>query len=559
MLQNLHVKNLALIQEADVYFGDGLHILTGETGAGKSIILGSVNIALGQKVPKDMLRQDADYALVELVFSMGEKERELLAKAGMDAGEEDSLIISRRITGGRSTVKINGETVTLHTLQQITSHLIDIHGQHDHQSLLYKKKHLEILDQSGKEAIKAQHEKVQSLYREWKACEKQFAAFSMDEESRLRECAYLEFVISEIENAALKEGEEEELEQSCRKMQNGKKLLEGMQEICDRFCYDSLGSVQDGISKSSGIMQKMLDLDPALEELNNQLLDIEALCTDFVRDAQDYIEDFAFDEALLKEMTERLDCIRNLQGKYGHTVKEVLAFCEEQRQALSKLNNYEKERQATEARQNAVFSQLEEECKKLTELRKQAAKRLEPEIINSLKELNFLDVRFSVAFHLLDQPGTDGMDEVEFMISTNPGEPLKPLAKVASGGELSRIMLAIKTILSKEDAVDTLLFDEIDTGISGRTAQMVSKQMAKLGRSKQIICITHLPQIAAMADRHYKIEKNVKDGRTYTEITQLQELESIHELARLLGGAEITDTVIENAKEMKELAKQTKL
>ncbi len=559
MLQNLHVKNLALIGEADVYFGDGLHILTGETGAGKSILLGSLNLALGQKVSKDLIRQDADYALVELVFSMGEKERRFLADAGLDADDEDVLIISRRITEGRSTVKINGETVPLHTVQQITRHLLDIHGQHDHQSLLYTKKHLEILDAFGKESIRTQKEKVAALYRQYREWEKEAASYDMDEEARLRECAYLEFVISEIESAALKEGEEAELEQNCRKLQNGKKILETLQEIYSRFSYDSRGSIQDRISESAGALKKLTDLDLALEEFEKQIVDLEALCSDFTRGIQDYMEEFSLDEAALVEMTERLDLIRNLQSKYGHTVTEIAAFCEEKKAELEKLQNYDQKRQEANGQLARVRAELEKESAVLTTLRKQAAKELEPAIIDSLRMLNFLDVRFFVKFRQLDRPESSGADEVEFMISTNPGEPEKPLAKIASGGELSRIMLAIRTILAREDEVDTLIFDEIDAGISGKTAQLVSKQLAQLGKQKQVICITHLPQIAAMADRHYKIEKTVRSGRTYTEISQLSESGSIAELARLLGGETITDAVLKNAKEMKELAKQTKI
>jgi DNA repair protein RecN (Recombination protein N) len=557
MLENLHVKNLALIDEADVDFGEGLHILTGETGAGKSILLGSINIALGQKVPKEMLREDAPYALVELVFSLDENKRQLLMEEGIEAGEEESLIITRKITGGRSTVRINGENVSLHTLQKVTSHLIDIHGQHDHQSLLYKKKHLEILDAFGKAELEQQKQRVSELYHQWQTCKKEAATFNADEETRMRECAYLEYVVSEIAGAGLKEGEEEQLEAQVQKLQNGQQILSGMQEVVSRLGDD--GGVQDGIGSSVAALSRLAALDSNLSGLYNQLMDLEAVCEDCFREANHYVEDFSFDEEALAEMETRLDCIRNLQSKYGHTVAEVLEFAREKETELERLQNYEIKKQEANRKLEQAYEKLVNACQVLTNLRCKTARALEPSIIGSLQQLNFLEVQFEVSVQPLEQPTAEGMDQVEFMISTNPGQPLRPLAKVASGGELSRIMLAIKTILSKEDDIDTLIFDEIDTGISGRTAQMVSKQMAKIGANKQVICITHLPQIAAMADKHYKIEKSVINGKTKTSIAALDEEESVLELARLLGGEEITDAVMLNAREMKELAEQTKL
>jgi len=559
MLQNLHVKNLALIKEADVYFREGLNILTGETGAGKSIIIDSINIALGGKVPKEMLKEDVPYTLVELIFSLNENVKNLLKKHEIDTYEEETLIISRKIVNGRSTVKINGESVSLNTLKDITGNLIDIHGQHDHQSLLYKSKHLEILDQFAFSNIDKLLEEVKREYAQYIELKKQLSGFTLDEEVRLRECSFLQFEIDEINDAHLHPGEDEELEAIYKKMSNAKKIVQGLSSVYSEINYDNTQGAGESISRAAKELNSILSLDEALENMNNQLMDLDSICRDLTREISEYIGNLSFDEEYINQVENRLDLINKLKSKYGNELEAIHNYRNQKMTELDKLNNYEESRNTIISAIEKSQKNLVKKCEMLSDKRKKSAKILQERIKAALEELNFLDVQFEIVFERLEHATSKGIDNLEFMISLNPGEYIKSLSKVASGGELSRIMLAIKTILAKEDQIDTLIFDEIDTGISGRTAQMVSQKLAVIGKDNQVICITHLPQIAAMADHHYLIEKSVKKDSTITEIIQLNEEEIIGELARLLGGVQITDTVIKNAREMKDLAKQTKL
>lgn len=555
LLENLHVKNLALIKEADVDFKDGLNILTGETGAGKSIIIGSVSIALGQKVPKDIVRKDAAYGLVELIFSMGENERRILKENDLNY-EEENLIISRKITNGRSTIKINGETVTLAVLKNISKHLLDIHGQHDHQSLLYETKHLEILDDYAADRLIEVKNEVKQLYKEYTVLKKEWNDFEMDEEERLRRVDFLQFEIQEIEDANLKEGEDIEIEERFKKMSGAKKTAEALSEA-----YEILENEDAGMSDLIGRAIRaigMISEDTELKNIYTQLIDIESFIKDAASEMERYISELDFDEKEVYETEQRLDIINRLKSKYGQSIQEILHYKEEKEQMLQKLMDYETRKKQIEEEIKKRKKKLLEKSKTLSDLRKEEAKDLEKNIIESLKELNFLDVQFQIVFREINQFSENGIDAVSFQISTNPGEALKPLNKVASGGELSRIMLAIKTILAKVDQVNTLIFDEIDTGISGRTAQAVAEKLGRLSKHCQIICITHLPQIAAMADKHFLIQKNTDYHETITKIFPLSEDERIDEMARILGGAQITDAVRKHAKEMLLLAEQVK-
>ncbi len=555
LLQNLHVKNLALIKEADVDFKDGLNILTGETGAGKSIIIGSVSIALGQKIPKDIVRKDANFGLVELIFSMGEKEKQILKENDLNY-EEENLIISRKITNGRSTIKINGETVTLAVLKNVSKHLIDIHGQHDHQSLLYETKHLEILDEYATEKLEKIKNEVKQLYKQYTLLKKEWNEFEMDEEERLRQVDFLQFEIQEIEDANLKEGEDTEVEELFKKMSGAKKTVEALSEAYGILENEDAG-ISDLIGRAIRAVSSVSESD-GIKDIYAQLLDIESLIKDAALEMDRYISDLDFDEQQVYETEQRLDTINKLKSKYGQTIQAIMQYKQEKEEKLQKLIEYDQRKKESEKEIESVKEKLLEKSEQLSGLRKEAAKELEKNIIDSLKELNFLDVKFQIAFQKKDHFTEDGMDAVSFQISTNPGETLKPLSKVASGGELSRIMLAIKTILAKVDQVHTLIFDEIDTGISGRTAQAVAEKLGRLAKHCQIICITHLPQIAAMADKHFLIEKNTDHKETITKIEPLSNKQRVEEMARILGGAQITDAVRKHAKEMLLLAEQVK-
>ncbi len=557
MLHNLYVKNLALIDEIEVQFGNGLNILTGETGAGKSIILGSINLALGGRYSSDILRNEEGEGYVEAIFFV-ENEEEIQALQERDIFLEDGIVtLSRKLIGKRSICKLNGETVSNTVLKDVASILIDIHGQHEHQSLLYKKNHLSILDEFSKEKIQDVKEKVATSYRIYKQYKEELENANIDEKERTKEISFLEFEIREIEEANLKEQEDDLLEEQYRRMVNSKKITENIEEA---YGYTAGGhhTASDLISRSIRCLQEAARYDERAEELYGQLSEVDSLLNDFNRELVDYSKSFEFSDEEFYEVESRLNEINRLKSKYGNRIEDILTYCEEQKEKLEKLQDYDTYLTELQRRLVQTEGELKIYSEELSKIRKDEAKSLAILIKNGLLDLNFLDVQFEIVFSDIEQYSANGFDDIEFMISMNPGEPIKPLSDVASGGELSRIMLAIKTVMADKDQVETLIFDEIDVGISGRTAQKVSEKMAVIGKKHQVICITHLAQIAAMADKHFAIEKRVVDGKTKTTIYPLDEEQQIQELARILGGAEITDKVLESAAEMKELAKRTK-
>ena len=554
MLEHLHVKNLALIREAEIDFTEGLNILTGETGAGKSIVIGSVGLALGGKVAKDLVRPGADFGLAELVFSVtSERLKDRLKELDV-IPEDGQVILSRKIMNGKSINKINGETVTLNQLRETAALLIDVHGQHEHQSLLQKKKHLEILDEYAKEELQPIKEKLAAAYTEWKKLTEEQKNARMDEESRMRELSLLEFETKEIEDAGLSIGEDEELEQRYRKMTGAKRLMEAAGTAYGLTGYEEAEGAGTAIGRALRELQGVQSLDEDLTDLTGQLSDIDSLLNDFNRELSDYVSSLEFAGEEFEQVEERLNQLNHLKSKYGKTLEAVLEYGQRQQERLAALQDYDAYLARLEKQTAEKERELEGLCEEASVIRKRYAEVLCAKIRGHLIDLNFLDVEFELEFDRISGYTSGGFDDAEFVISTNPGESLRPLAKIASGGELSRIMLAIKTVLADKDQIETVIFDEIDVGISGRTAQKVSEKMMLIGRSRQVICITHLAQIAAMADTHFRIEKQVADGGTRTEIRRLTEAESVEELARILGGAEITDAVFQNASEMKELA-----
>lgn len=557
MLQSLHVKNLALIEEIEVEFKEGLNILTGETGAGKSIILGSVNLALGGRYTKDMIRRGADYGFVELIFYV-ENKNQIQALEALNILPEDGMIVlSRRLMDGRSVSRINGETVTMAALKAAASVLIDIHGQHEHQSLLYKKNHLGIVDAFAGNRIVEEKEKVASSYHAYKDYKKELCEADIDESQRAKDLAFVEFEVSEIEDACLQEGEDEELESLFRRMENSRKIAEGI-AAAYTFTSEENGSASENLSRAIRELSETSTYDDRASELYEQLVEIDSLLNDFNRELSDYSKSLEFSEEEFYETETRLNDINRLKTKYGNTIGEILDYLSKQRRKIEQLEDYENYIAGLRAQCEKAEGELKKYSDYLTKIRKEQAKILEQEIEKGLIDLNFEDVKFEISFADAADYSANGRDDVEFMISLNPGQPVRPLVDVASGGELSRIMLVIKSVMAKRDDIETLIFDEIDVGISGRTAQKVSEKMAVIGKEHQVICITHLSQIAAMADSHYLIEKKVEAEDTTTSIRRLNEKESVEELARILGGAKITDAVLENAREMKELAKQIK-
>ena len=553
MLQNLHVKNLALIDEAEVDFSEGLNILTGETGAGKSIVLGSVSLALGERYSSDMLRKGTESGLVELTFSVNSSETLRKLRELEIEPDDGQVIISRKLTGSRSVSRINGETVTVTKLKEAASALIDIHGQHEHQSLIYKKNHLAILDAFAKDAGKLKKE-VHDAYHVYRKLKKELQEANTDEAQRLKELSFLEFEIEEIKNAALSEEEDQEIEETYRKMLSGKRIAENLEEAYAYLSGENQETASELLGRAVREIAEAAGYDEHAKELYGQILEVESLLDDFGRELREYTDSLSFSPEAFYEVETRLNEINHLKSKYGNTVTKIHEYLEKQEQRLRILTDYDNYLETLKKKVSKAEEELKALCEKLSDVRKKEALRLQKQIREGLLDLNFLDVQFEIHFEKTKEYQADGTDDVEFMISMNPGQPKKPLAEVASGGELSRIMLAIKSVLADKDEIETLIFDEIDVGISGRTAQKVSEKMGVIGRKHQVICITHLAQIAAMADAHYAIEKNVENNVTKTRIFRLSEKESINELARILGGAKITDAVLKNAEEMKNLA-----
>lgn len=554
MLVNLHVKNFAIIDEVDVDFGRHLNILTGETGAGKSILVGSISIALGARVSPEMIGKNGDYAMVEAVFQI-ENEETLRQIRGMDFELEDGqLVISRKITENRSINKINGESVSVSTIRKVAVLCLDIHGQHEHQSLLSKDRHLEIVDEYGGEKSVTLKTQVAQLYRDYTEMKREIEKDTMSSEERARQLGFLEYEKEEIEAAALSSEEMSDIEERYRRAANAGTIVEALSEVHQLSGENAVPAVSRGIRR----LQEISGLDSEISGFAEELLQIEGLLSDFNRGVAEFMADFSFDEGELTEMERRLDCIRSLQAKYGDSYEDIMNHFREVEEKLDKYADYES---YCEKRQEA-FTQLEEKlsakCDELTAYRSHNAELLEKRISEALQDLNFAHVDFGIQITPREAPAVNGRDDVEFLIATNPGEPRRSLGKIASGGELSRIMLAIKSVFADSDQIETLIFDEIDAGISGRTAQKVSEKMSLLGGSHQIICITHLAQIAAMADYHFLIEKDVDTEKSTTRIRRLARGEMEEELARLLGGARITDAVRTNAHEMKEMADSLK-
>lgn len=555
MLTNLHVKNLALIEQADIYFNNGLNILTGETGAGKSIILGSINIAIGNKVSADIIRKGADYAVTELMFHTDNQDIiNVLRDMDIEELDDGDVLISRKIMPSRSIIKVNGQNCTATQARLIASYLIDIHGQHDNQVLLNEGKHLNIVDNYGKNTILPIKNRLKIEYNKYSEIIKELKSIDIDADTRNREISFMEYEVNEIESACLKEKEDEQLEVQFKAMSNSQKIMESIDTAYNCFDGDN-ENISTLTSMASKAINSVAKYDERLDSIADVLSDIESMVTDATRMISDYISNASFNEEDFEEIRQRLDLINSFKMKYGKTIPDILFYCEDKKARLEKMYDHDNLVKKLSEKEQVQRKVLDDICNELTSVRKEVAKSLEKDIITALNGLNFLDVKFKAEFEKTQEYTANGNDFMHFIISTNPGEDLKPLSKIASGGELSRIMLAIKTVTANQDNIETLIFDEIDAGISGRTAQMVANKLSELSRVHQIICITHLPQIASMADTHFMIEKTSTNNSTTTDIYQLREEDSNKELARLLGGSELTRAALDNAKELKEKAK----
>lgn len=558
MLLNLHVKNMMLIENVDISFTDHLNILTGETGAGKSIIIGSIALALGGRANKDLIRKGADFGQVELLFSIEKESTFSMLKELEIEAPEGELLISRTLYENRVVNKINDQTVTAARLKAVSEVLLDLHAQHEQQALTKKGYQMDIVDRYGEAVIGELKASVSEAYYVYKKAQEALESDSMSETEKKRTMDLLRYELDEIAAANLTVGEDEELQRLYKKMKNSRELITYVSQVHGITGYEEDCSAGSLIGKAAALMGQAVELDEDLNGLNSQMMDIEALISDFNRELTDYIDSMQFDEQQFVNIEQRLDVINGLKVKYGNSIEDILAYAQKKQLEYDKLLDYEAyverlKKQLAEAKK--TYKDLAE---KLHVQRVSYGLELSEKIQEALIDLNFLNVDFEIVVNGVETCSAAGMDEIIFMISTNVGEKKRPMSEVASGGELSRIMLAVKAVLADTDAIDTLIFDEIDVGISGRTAQKVSEKLYQIAKQHQVISITHLPQIAAMADAHYCIEKKVVGDKTLTEIVKLSENETVGELARLIGGVEITETVLKSAREMKAMAMQVK-
>ncbi|MCM1126586.1 MAG: DNA repair protein RecN [Lachnospiraceae bacterium] len=559
MLENLHVKNLALIDEQEVTFGRGMNILTGETGAGKSVIIGSINLALGAKADKDYIRAGADYALIELSFSLNEQQCRQVREMELPLEDENTLILQRKIMPGKSTCRVCGESVSASQLKKLAPCLLDLYGQHEHQSLLKPSSYRKMLDAYvGEEAEDIQH-RLKALISDYRDTKEELDRQSLDEREREGKIRLLEFEVQEIEAAALTPSEDEQIEKKYRKMVNSRKMKETIGLVYGLTGYEEENSAGAAAGYALRELKSLKGMDEEIDPLIEQLTDIDNLLNDFNRSMADYQDSLEFDGEEFAALEERLNVINHLKNKYGNTLEAVLDSAGEKAEELERLRHFEEYMDQLKAKESRCKKEILSCCEELSKLRQKAAAPLSAKLKEAMADLNFQDVKFDISVTPEEEHFTqEGYDQVEFLISTNPGEAVRPLWQIASGGELSRIMLAFKTVSADRDETDTLIFDEIDTGISGKTAWKVAEKLGRLSGNHQIICITHLAQIASMADGHFLIEKGLSGERTVTGIRKLTEEESLNELARLLGSGEMTRAVLENAKEMRENARAVK-
>lgn len=554
MLNQLSIRNVAVIDKLDVNLHDGVSVLTGETGAGKSIIIDSINMILGDRANKELVRYGTDKAVVQAVFDAPKSVINVLEENDIDV-EDETVIITRQVTKeGKSAARINGMVVTLNILREISDRLINIHGQHDNQALLTPIRHITFLDAyADNEEYINRYKDILSKKRE---IEKKISSLEMDEQEKMQRIDLLEYQVTEIKKASLEKGEEDDLREQRDIYTNAEQITKSVNEAyMNLYEGDEIQSAYDGISIAVNEIFQISDLNPQLKSIYDTLNEIMYSLEDTAHEIKEFGETVEFDEQTLNEIEERLDLISRLKRKYGNSIEEILEYLKKAESELNDIKLSDERTNELKEELKNITKELKEKGNVLTQRRENAAKVLEENIEKSLHELNMEKSKFKVN---IENDGTfydNGMDKVEFLISTNPGEPLKPLVKIASGGELSRVMLAIKSILADSDGVDTMIFDEIDTGVSGKAAMSIAKKLAVIAKNKQVICITHLPQLTAMADNHYLIQKNTDGELASTTLKELDEEGRELELARIIDGGEVTELALSHAKQMLENAK----
>lgn len=552
MIEYLSVKNFALIKEAHVDFKERLNVLTGETGSGKSILLGSINLALGGRASKDVIRDENEETSVTISFDIKDKSLIKFLKEKEILLEDGKLIIYRKITKDKNVVRINDEPCTLAKLREVTEKLIDIYGQHDGDDLRKDIKHIDYLDDFIGVEVADKKDEIYKLYDELKDVEERLLSFDLDEKMRLREIDILKYEIEELENANIKDGEEETLAERVKLALSSKHIVESLNSS-----INTLESLD--ISSAIRELKDATKYDESLIKIYEGLIDADSIISDSIKEISKKQDTYDIDEKELSIMSDRLDTIRGILAKYDNSIEVAKKELDSKVKRLKELENYEEEKKKAESSFKLIKEKLYKACKTLSELRKSKKADFVKKIVFELDDLGFNDVKFDIDIKEKDGVTRNGIDDVVFMISLNKGETMKPLSDIASGGELSRIMLSIKTVLSESVGIETLIFDEIDAGISGITASKVAVKLDKIAKNHQVILITHLPQIAAMADTHFIIRKDVEGDRTITHIDELDRNGEIDEIGRLIStSGELTKNVLANAKELKDNAIKSK-
>lgn len=560
MLQEISITNFAIIPELRLSFHEGMTALTGETGAGKSIIIDALGLLAGGRGSSDYIRQGAEKCILEGLFELPKQEgfSELMVELGIET-DEDNLIVRRDMSlTGKNVCRVNGHIITLANLRKIGSYLVDIQGQNEHQELPQPESHLALLDRFGDAAFQQKKKSYQQEYTSYRELEKRVRKVQQNEKSYVQRIDMLHFQQEEIAAADLQVGEEEKLKEEREKLSNYQKIADGLAAGYGALTNNEQNSV-DGVGLAVAELQGIAHLDVEYEAIYENIQSAYYLLQDAIGDMSRQIDLLELDENRLEEVTQRLELIRQLKRKYGESIESILAYYDEitEELASSDFSEGQLDKMKEELEQKELL--LQQQAADLHEARKKIAKELEKSILHELKSLYMENTEFEVRFLKEEnrQLNHDGFDQIEFYITTNPGEPLKPLVKVASGGELSRMLLALKTIFSSEQGVTSIIFDEVDTGVSGRVAQAIADKISQISKYSQVLCITHLPQVAAVADYQYYIVKAVIDGRTQTSVSELKTKEREEEIARMLAGSEITKLTLEHAKELLQLARRT--
>ena len=561
MLKKLRLQNIALIDQAEIEFDDGLNVLSGETGAGKSVILDSINFVLGAKADKTMIRYGTQECLVEAEFLSNDEANKILSE--YDIESDESLIIKRKFTSdGKGYIKINGETVTSGMLRKVTAHLVDVHGQSEHYELCKESSQLEVVDKYAGTEILSIKEKLIPFIKEVKEIQTKLKEFGGSESERAIKLDVLKFQINEIESADIKEGEEDELLSLKEKIKNGEKIVNSLSGaksalIDDGEGIDCVVNAQRFMYQISGLSEEYLDISNRLDAVVEELNDIDSLIDDLS-------DDLDFDEKTADEVEERLDTYKILKKKYGNSYEKIQNFYYEAQKECEMLLNFEENTKALNAEKENLDDKIYGLYKELNSARQKAAKVFSGKVVAQLTTLGMKNARFDVSFKDLPSKedmtyNANGIDGVEFLFSANLGEPLKPMSKVISGGEMSRFMLGMKSVICDLQDISTFIFDEIDTGISGKIAQTVAEKFAQISLNKQIIAISHLPQICAMSDVSFLIYKHEKGEKTYTEVKKLNDDEKVYEILRLIGGSGESTYAKQHAEEMIKSANDFKI